>query len=87
MKARSADVIQVRVELSSALRRYVPDYDPESGATLDLPQGSEVAKLIKALGIPAKEITVIMVNRQAVPADHTLADGDLVGLFPALGGG
>lgn len=87
MKARSARVIQVRVELSSALRRYLPDYDPERGVILDLPAESDVAGLIRALGIPPKEITVIMVNRQAVPADHPLADGDLVGLFPALGGG
>ena len=87
METRSAAVMRIRVELSSALRRYVPEYDPERGYTLELPPGSDAAGLIKALGIPAKEITVIMVNRQAAPREHVLADGDLVGLFPALGGG
>jgi molybdopterin synthase sulfur carrier subunit len=79
--------MRVRVELSSALRRYVQGYDPERGVSLDLPEDSEAAGLISALSIPAKEITVIMVNRQAVRPEHPLADGDLVGLFPALGGG
>ncbi len=79
--------MQVRVDLSSALRRYLPDYDPERGGTLTLSPGSDAAGLIEALGIPAKEITVIMINRQPVPPEHPLADGDLVGLFPALGGG
>ena len=79
--------MRVRVELSSALRRYLPDYDPERGVTLDLPPDSDAAGLIKALGIPAKEITMIMVDRKAVRPEHRLAHGDLVGLFPALGGG
>lgn len=73
--------------MSSALRRHVPDYDAEHGVSLDLPAGSDAAGLIKALGIPPKEITVIMVDRKAVGPEHILADGDLVGLFPALGGG
>jgi sulfur carrier protein ThiS len=79
--------MRIRVELSSALRHHVADYDPESGVSLDLPAGSDAAGLIKALGIPPKEITVIMVDRRAVKPEHPLADGDLVGLFPALGGG
>lgn len=79
--------MRVTVELSSALRRYVPEYDPEHGVSLDLPAGSNAAGLIEALSIPPKEITVIMVDRKAVKPEHPLADGDLVGLFPALGGG
>ncbi len=87
MAERPPGAIQVRLDLSSALRRYLPGYDPECGATLTLPPGSDVAGLIEALGIPAKEITVIMINRQPVAPEHPLADGDLLGLFPALGGG
>jgi sulfur carrier protein ThiS len=77
----------VRVEISSSLRRYVPSYDPRQGLVLSDAAGMGANRLIARLGIPAQEVNLVLVNRKPVAADHVLADGDLVGLFPVIGGG
>jgi sulfur carrier protein ThiS len=78
--------VAVRVELSSGLRRHLPGYDPARGLEVEA-AGATAAELVERLGLPAGEVQVIMVNRAAAPPHTVLADGDLVGLFPALGGG
>lgn len=79
--------MQVRVELSTALRPLVNGYDPQRGITVDLKPGSSVAGLMAALHLDASGVKVIMVNRKAAKPQHLLEHGDLVGLFPSLGGG
>jgi len=76
----------VKVEISSSLRRWVPDYDPSRGVLLEA-EGLNVAQLVERLGLPAEEVRLVMVNRRAAGPDQVLADGDLVGLFPSLTGG
>jgi sulfur carrier protein ThiS len=78
--------LAVAVELSSGLRRHVPGYDPAAGLKVEA-AGRTAAELVESLGLPPGEVQVIMVNRRAARTDAVLADGDLVGLFPALGGG
>ena len=76
----------VRVEVSSGLRRFLPAYDPARG--LELPaRGLTPARLLEQLGIPLQEVALVMVNRRPARLDQKLHQGDLVGLFPALGGG
>lgn len=87
MAAPEKSPVRVRVVLSSSLRHYRPDYDAQSGLDFSLPGGTDMAGLMAALGIPAREVKVIMVNRRPVLPERVLADGDLVGLFPSLGGG
>ena len=76
----------VKVEISSSLRRWVPDYDPARGLLEDA-AGLSVAQLVERVGLPAGEVRLVMVNRRAAGPDQVLADGDLVGLFPSLTGG
>ncbi len=76
----------VKVEISSSLRRWVPDYDPSRGVLVEA-GGLSVAQLLERLGLPAEEVRLVMVNRRAAGPDQVLADGDLVGLFPSLTGG
>lgn len=76
----------VKVEISSSLRRWVPDYDPARGLLVDA-AGLSAAQLVERLGLPAGEVRLVMVNRRAASPDQVLADGDLVGLFPSLTGG
>jgi molybdopterin synthase sulfur carrier subunit len=73
--------------LSSALRPYVPDYDPLSGMQIEAVPGLTVLALMESLGIPPKEVKIVMLNGRSAPKDSQLNDGDRLGLFPAVGGG
>ncbi len=79
--------MRVRVELSTSLRRFVPSYDPQHGMEVELPPGADCLGLLEVLKIPAHEVTAFMVGRRAADPRRPLKHGDLVGLFPALGGG
>lgn len=46
-----------------------------------------VAELMAELHVPEHEVKLIFVNGVSVEPDRALADGDRVGLFPAVGGG
>jgi sulfur carrier protein ThiS len=62
------------------------DFEPE-GSTLELPDGADVTSLLEALGVPAEEVKIVFVNGRHSKKDKQLAEGDLVSLFPAVGGG
>jgi sulfur-carrier protein len=73
--------------LNASLRRYVPGYDPYRGISLDAPPGATVARIIAELGLPLKEVTLIMVDGRRREADFLLAGDERLGLFPPIGGG
>lgn len=77
----------IEVMLSSALRPYVPGYDPMSGLQTEAKPDLTALDLINSLGIPPEEVKIIMLNGKAAPKDSLIQDGDRVGLFPAVGGG
>ena len=54
---------------------------------MDLPEGILLGDLIRQLEIPEKEVSLPLVNGQYSPLDRVLAAGDIVALFPAVGGG
>jgi sulfur carrier protein len=61
-----------------------------NGEARELPSATTVAALIEQLGHAGRRVAV-EVNREIVPksrhAEHMLADGDVVELVHALGGG
>jgi molybdopterin converting factor small subunit len=46
-----------------------------------------VADVLTALGIPEEEVKIIFINGVKKELHAPLADGDRLGLFPAVGGG
>ena len=54
---------------------------------MDLPQGASLRDLIRQLEIPEKEVSLPLVNGQYSPLGRVLVAGDIVALFPAVGGG
>lgn len=77
----------VLIKLSASLRRFRPGYDAMNGLHLPHRPGLTVTGVLGELGITPAEVKIIMVNGVAAEPERALAEGDRVGLFPAVGGG
>jgi sulfur carrier protein ThiS len=75
--------MHIAVRCFASLARYAP----AQAEGYELSPGASVAELIAALGIPSSEIKLVFVNGNHVEPGAVLAEGDRVGLFPAVGGG
>jgi len=53
----------------------------------DYPAGTAVADVVARLGIPVADLGIMLVNHRHVHLDRELADGDILAIFPLLGGG
>jgi len=51
------------------------------------PDDTTVGDIVNSLGIPLKEVGIMMLNRRHTRVDQLLKDGDIIALFPLLGGG
>lgn len=55
--------------------------------TRDYPPGTCITDIINELGIPEKEIGMIMLNSRHAEPEQELSNGDNLALFPLVGGG
>jgi sulfur carrier protein ThiS len=78
--------MQIEVRLYATLRRHAPS---AAGGVLalDVPEGCTAADAIAAVRVNAGEVHMLMVNGVNSPPERVLAEGDRLGLFPAVGGG
>jgi len=53
----------------------------------DYPSGTVVGQIVRELNLPESELGIVMVNSRHVKLDRELLDGDILALFPLLGGG
>jgi sulfur carrier protein ThiS len=51
------------------------------------PESTTVAAIARDLKIPVAEIGVVLVNARHVELDHRPAAGDVLAIFPVIGGG
>ena len=79
--------MKVEVHLFATLSGFLPDGTTGDGVALDVPEGSTVADVVRALEIPDNFDCVKVVNGHDVPSDQPLADEDVLSLFPPLVGG
>ena len=77
----------VRIQLSHILRKYVPNYDHNSGILLEEAAGWSVRQIIERLAIPPGEVVTIIVNAYPATPANTVQDGDTVTLTKVIGGG
>jgi molybdopterin synthase sulfur carrier subunit len=73
--------MEVRVKLFATLRenRFVEE-------TRQYPPAATVSDAIADVGIREK-VAIIFVNGRHAPPDQELREGDMLALFPAIGGG
>jgi molybdopterin converting factor small subunit len=72
----------IEVKCFATLANHTPP-----GGQIDFSPGQDVARLIKTLGIPEKDVKIVFVNGVKASLDTKLKDKDRVGIFPAVGGG
>ena len=72
----------IEVRCFASLAKYTP-----AGGYAKFAAPGTAGDLIRALGIPAGEVTIVFVNGVHSAESTVLRDGDSVGLFPQVGGG
>lgn len=74
--------MQVTVKLFASFREgRTPIQDCQ------FPPGITVRDVVEQKGIPVQEIGIMLVNCRHVGLDRELAEGDVLAIFPLLGGG
>lgn len=54
---------------------------------MEVKEGSTIADILKTLNIDEKEVAIMLLNGKDGPSDRQLKDGDVISLFPPIGGG
>ena len=80
-------MITVHVKLFATLRQHRPGLGIGEAFAVELPEGTSVQGLLRHLDLPEEQVKIVFVNGLFRPMDHVLADGDELGIFPAVGGG
>lgn len=84
--------VQITFKLYAMLGDYLPaEHRRANRMPLDLPAGATIAQAIEPFQLPPKLVHLVLVNgRYVAPADradHVLADGDVLAIWPPIAGG
>jgi molybdopterin converting factor small subunit len=79
--------MHVTVKLFATLVRFKDGSRAGRPFEMELPEGSMVQDLINLLNIPVEETHVVFINNIIEERGSKLKDGDVVGMFPPVGGG
>jgi sulfur carrier protein ThiS len=79
--------MKITVKLFGELKRKIPDYRPDKGLEMDIPEGSKVADLLALLGIPTSPGATGIMEGRVLPLEEKLINGSLINLFHVMYGG
>jgi molybdopterin synthase sulfur carrier subunit len=80
--------MQITIRLLASYRRCLPEgHDAQAGYPLEVPAGATVGKVLPLLPIPQNEICTYLINGRHAEHGEILEDGDILSVFPAVGGG
>jgi molybdopterin converting factor small subunit len=74
--------VTITVKCFATLSKYQPKSE-----RIDISEGESVGAVLRRLGIPSDAVTIVFVNNVRRTLEAPLGDGDVLGLFPKLGGG
>jgi molybdopterin converting factor small subunit len=80
--------MQITVRLLAGYRRYLPEgHDDQAGYRLEVPPGTKVGEVLAGAPIPQGEVYTFLASGRHASRDQVLEDGDVLAVFPAVGGG
>jgi molybdopterin converting factor small subunit len=79
--------MRVTIKLFATLVRFKDGSRAGKPFEVELPEGSVVQDLIDLLKIPAEETHIVFINNIIEERHSKLNDGDVIGMFPPVGGG
>ncbi len=77
----------ISVKLFATLTRYKDGAKAGTPFEIDLPENATILDLITFLNIPLEEAHVIFINNIIVRPETEIKLGDVIGIFPQVGGG
>ena len=75
-------VINIEVRLFATFRE-----GREKKCFLELPKGTNILEKLKMLNIEEKEVSIMLLNGIDGESNRELSNGDVLSLFPPVGGG
>lgn len=84
--------MNITFKLFATLTDYLPPHARgDNQLTLDVEAEASIAQIIAPYGLPPKLVHLVLVNGVFVPpaerATRTLADGDVLAIWPPIAGG
>jgi molybdopterin converting factor small subunit len=83
----TASRMQVEIRVFATLRQYVPDMPLHSSYFMEVEEGTTMAQIRDCLGLPEKEVKLVMRNFRQADFDEAAAPGDRIAFIPAAAGG
>jgi len=77
--------MDITIKLSAVLRRYTSSKDGKLNMTLD--DGATVLDVLNSMKMIQGEAGLIILNSKIASEDALLKDGDILELYPVMGGG
>lgn len=75
--------MNITVKCFASLSRF----SPPNAEAYPVTPGDTAQSVVERLGIPLDDLKLVFVNGTHAPLTTILAEGDRLGLFPAVGGG
>lgn len=80
--------MHITVRLLASYRRYLPQgHDTSAGYSHPITPGTRVGDVIAGLPIPPNDVYTVFVNGRHAEREQVLQAGDVLAVFPAVGGG
>ncbi|MGD0487639.1 MAG: MoaD/ThiS family protein [Syntrophorhabdales bacterium] len=77
----------VEIRLFATFRAFLPPGSNTFSCTKVLKEGTTVEEVLRALKLPEHTPKIIILNGAHADAGRVLRDGDILSLFPPVGGG
>jgi sulfur carrier protein len=75
-------MIKIEVRYFATLR-----IDDKKKEALEVQEDTSVDTLLGQIGVNLEDVAILLVNGIRTPPEYILKDGDVVSLFPPVGGG
>jgi len=79
--------MNITVKLFGTLSRHLPDYHPDQGLYVKIPEGADAADLLTLLGISGSPGITVITEGRVLPMEEKLVDGARIHLLQIMSGG